>query len=241
MKQFTPFNPQIILAVGAHADDIDVGASGSLASWAAQGAEVHYLIITDGSRGSSDPDMTGERLVAIRQQEQRAAAQVVGVKEVHFLNYEDALLEVSLALKKDIVRIIRQVRPDTVIAMDPTMVYCADIDYINHPDHRAAGLATLDATFPMARDRMTFPDLYEAEHLEPHKVSHVLLINLLEQNFYVDISDTFSTKLQALQQHVSQFHNFDALAETLKQRAAALGRKTGSNYAEGFMRIDTQP
>lgn len=238
MAEFQPLEPKIVLAVGAHADDIDFGASGSVAAWAAKGAEVHYLVITDGSKGSADADMTSEKLVAMREQEQRDAAASLGAKEAHFLHYEDAMLEVTMDLKRDLVRVIRQIRPDTVVVMDPTMVYSTEFGFINHPDHRAAGQATLDAVFPLARDHMSFPDLFLAERLEPHKVEHVLLINMEKQNYYIDISATFDAKVAALKKHASQVQNPEQIAEMLGQRAAALGSKIGARYAEGFVRID---
>jgi len=238
MTEFQPLEPKVVLAVGAHADDIDFGASGSLAVWAGKGAEVHYMVITDGSKGSTDTEMTAEKLVAMREQEQRDAAMTLGAREVHFLHYEDAMLEVTMDLKRDIVRVIRQVRPDTVVVMDPTMVYSSELGFINHPDHRAAGQATLDAVFPLARDHMSFSDLFLAERLEPHKVDHLLLINLEKQNYYVDITATFDTKVEALKKHVSQIQNPEQIAEMLGQRAAALGSKIGAHYAEGFVRVD---
>jgi LmbE family N-acetylglucosaminyl deacetylase len=203
MNNNAPFTPKVALMVGAHADDIDFGASGTVAKWVKEGAEVHYLVITDGCKGSSDPAMTPERLTAVREREQRDAAETLGAKGAHFLHYEDAALEVTSQLKKDIVRIIRQVRPDTVVVMDPTFVYSSEAGIINHSDHRAAGQATLDAVYPLARDRMTFPDLLE-EGLEPHKVIHVLLMNWSESNYYVDISDVFDTKIAGLFKHASQ-------------------------------------
>jgi len=243
MNNYLPFTPKVALMVGAHADDIDFGASGSVAKWAKEGAEVHYLVVTDGSKGSDDPNMTSEKLVQIREHEQRDAAAALGAKEVHFLHYEDAMLEVTLPLKKDIVRVIRQVRPDTVVVMDPTMVYGVreGMGFINHPDHRAAAQATLDAVFPLARDRLTFPDLLNDEHLEPHKVEHVLLINFGgEHTFYVYITDVFETKVQGLLKHVSQFSDAAAIRTMLEQHAAAAGAKTGSKYAEGFIRVDVR-
>jgi len=241
MNSYAPFTPKVALMVGAHADDIDFGASGTAAKWAKEGAEVHYLIVTDGSKGSSDPAMTSEKLVQIREQEQRAAAATLGAKEVHFLRYEDAMLEVTLPLKKDIVRVIRQVRPDTVVMMDPTAVYAVwnDMGFINHPDHRAAAQATLDAVFPLARDRLTFPDLFTQEHLEPHKVEHVLLINMRsDQTYYVDITDVFETKVHALLKHASQIPDPDSVRAILEQWASSAGTKTGTRYAEGFVRLD---
>jgi len=238
MAAFTPYTPKVALMVGAHADDIDFGASGSVATWAKAGAEVHYLVITDGSKGSSDPAMTGEQLVHIREQEQRDAAALLGAKEVHFLHYEDGMLEVTLPLKKDIVRVIRQVKPDTVVVMDPTFLYSSDMGIINHPDHRAAGQATLDAVYPLARDRLTFPELLTEEHLEPHKVEHVLLINMREQNHYVDITETFETKIAGLLKHASQIGEPDKIRSMLETWASVTGAKTGRKYAEGFVRID---
>ena len=243
MSDFIPFIPKVALMVGAHADDIDFGASGTAAKWAKQGTEVHYLVITDGSKGSNDPNVTGKQLVQVREQEQQDAASTLGVKAVHFLHYEDAMLEITLPLKKDIVRVIRQVKPDTVVVMDPTMVYAMQNGwgFINHPDHLAAGQATLDAVFPLARDRLTFPDLLTDERLETHKVEHVLLINLRgEQTYYVDITDVFETKLQALSKHVSQVPDLSAARAMLEQWASTAGAKIGAKYAEGFIRIDVQ-
>ena len=240
MNNRTPLNPKVALMVGAHADDIDFSASGTVAKWAKEGAEVHYLVITDGSKGSNDPSVTPEALVATREQEQRAAAQLLGARDVHFLHYEDATLEVTMQLKKDIVRVIRQVRPDTVVVMDPTLVYSSEFGIINHPDHRAAGQATLDAVYPLARDRMTFPDLLQNENLEPHEVSHVLLINRKEPTYYVNVTDVFDLKIAGLLKHVSQVSDPEGMRNMLKSLAAMAGGKAGATYAEGFVRIDVE-
>jgi len=130
------------------------------------------------------------------------------------------------------------VRPDTVVVMDPTFVYSSDLGFINHPDHRAAGQATLDAVFPMARDRLTFPDLLEKEGLEPHKVAHVLLINMKEQNHFVNITEVFETKVAGLLKHVSQVPDPTQVRKMLETWASMSGAKTGHKYAEGFVRID---
>jgi LmbE family N-acetylglucosaminyl deacetylase len=244
MIAFEQYSPKVVLAVGAHADDIDFGygfgASGSIAKWASEGAEVHYLVLTDGCKGTADTSMSPEQLRDVRQKEQRSAAQALGAREVHFLDYEDCALEATTELKRDIVRVIRSVQPDTVIVLDPTMVYVPELNFINHTDHRAAGLATLDAVYPMARDHLCFPELARDEQLEPHRVEHVLLINLEKQNYYVDISDTIDLKLAAITAHSSQMLDKSEIAELVRQRAATFGRKTGSRYAEGFMRIDTE-
>lgn len=236
--KFLDYTPQIVLAVGAHADDIDFGASGSVARWAKDGARVEYLVITDGSKGSADRTITKEALVARREAEQRAAAETLGAVNVHFLHYEDGALEVTQELKKDIVRIIRQVKPDTVVVMDPTMVYSAQFGFINHPDHRAAGQATLDAVFPLARDHLAFPELLDQAKLEPHKVAHLLLLNFEKQNCYVDITETFDVKVAALGKHVSQLTAPEAAYAMLRTRAEVTGQKAGCQLAESFVRLD---
>jgi LmbE family N-acetylglucosaminyl deacetylase len=236
MAEFKPYDPKIVLAVGAHADDIDFSSSGSVAAWAQKGAEVHYLVITDGSKGSEDKDITSEQMVKIREEEQTNAAKILGAKEVHFLHYEDGALEITMDLKRDIVRIIRQVKPDTVVVFDPTMVYSSEFGFVNHPDHRAAGQATLDAVYPLARDHLSFPDLYRQEQLEPHKVAHLLLINFERQNYYINITTTLDLKVKALHKHTSQVP--EGVSEMLEKRAADTGQKAGFQYAEGFVRVD---
>lgn len=236
---FLDYTPQKVLVVGAHADDIDVTAGGTVAAWTQAGAGVEYLVITDGSKGSAEADMDSARLVRLRQAEQQAAAEILGAHKVHFLGYEDGLLEVTMDLKRDIVRVIREVRPDTVVVMDPTMIYSEEYGYINHPDHRAAGQATLDAVFPLARDHLSFPDLLTHDHLEPHKVSHVLLTHFNKQNCWVDISQTFDLKLTAMLKHASQVDNQQQMKDMLRTRAEHAGQQAGCRYAEGFVRIDT--
>ncbi len=232
-----PYVPQVVLAVGAHADDIDFGASGSLAAWAKQGAHIEYLVMTDGSKGSSDLAIHPEDLIATRQKEQRAAAKLLGAKEVHFFGYEDGNLELTQELKKRIVKLIRQLRPDTVVVMDPTMVYSSKLGFVNHTDHRVAGQATLDAVYPFTRDHLSFPDLY-AEGLKPHKVAHLLLINLEKHNCFIDISETLDLKLDVLCTHVSQIPDVQKVRAMLEARAKSLGQEAGMRYAEGFIRLD---
>jgi len=228
--------PQIILGVAAHPDDLDVGAGGTLATFAAQGAEVHYLILTDGGKGSDDPSMTSTQLTEIRHNEQRTALEIIGGKSITFLDYPDGELEVTMELKKQIVKTIRTIKPDVVITMDPTVVYSAANGIINHPDHRAAGQATLDAVFPLARDRLTFPELL-AEGYEPHKTATVLMVNFNESNFAVDITHSFETKIKALKAHVSQFGNLENVS-WIHDMAKEQGKQAGYELAESFVRID---
>jgi len=234
--QFSPLHPKIVLGIAAHPDDLDVGAGGTIAQFAAEGAEIHYLILTDGGKGSDDPLMTSSQLTEIRHAEQQVALQIVGGRSITFLDYPDGELEVTMELKKEIVKAIRRIKPDVVITMDPTVIYSAARGIINHPDHRAAGQATLDAVFPLARDRLTFPELYEAG-FEPHKTATILLVNFNESNFSVDITDTFEKKRQALKAHVSQFGDLEG-STWLHDMAVEADQKAGYALAENFVRID---
>ena len=208
-----------------------------MAAYAAQGAAVYYLLLTDGSKGSSDFSATTVDLIQTRQAEQRAAVQAIGAKDVEFLDYADGELEVTMELKRDIIRTIRTLKPDVVITMDPSVLYSAKRGMINHPDHRAAGQATLDAVFPLARDHLSFPELFAAG-FEPHKVSTLLLINFSEQNFAVDISHTIDIKMKALAAHASQMPDLAKTQDMMRDIAAQIGGENNVQFAEGFMRID---
>jgi LmbE family N-acetylglucosaminyl deacetylase len=235
--KFEPLKPKVVLGVAAHPDDLDFGSSGTLASFAKDGADVHYLILTDGSSGTSDKSLSPKELVKIRRAEQQAAVKAIGGKQAHFLDYPDGQLEVTMQLKKDIVRVIRTVRPDVVITMDPSMLYSVSRGFINHPDHRAAGQATLDAVFPLARDHLAFPDLYKSG-LEPHKTKTVLLTNFDNRNYIVDISKTFDKKIAALKAHASQVEDIDQVAIWMRQMAEKIGAEAGYTLGEGFVRLD---
>jgi len=233
---FPLLQPKIILGIAAHPDDLDVGAGGTIAEFIRRGAVVHYLILTDGSKGSDDPDVTSEKLITIRRAEQQKALDVVAGTSVTFLDYPDGELEITMGLKKDIVKVIRTIKPDVVITMDPTVIYSSKAGIINHPDHRAAGQATLDAIFPLARDRLTFPEL-AVEGLEPHKVAHALLINFDTSNYSVDVTDTFELKLAAIKAHASQFGDLED-STWLRDMALRQGQRAGYSLAESFVRID---
>lgn len=237
MLDYEPLKPKIVLGIAAHPDDLDFGASGALAAYAAQGAKVHYLLLTDGSKGTSDYSITTVDLIKQRQEEQKAAVQAIGGAGVEFLDYPDGELEVTMDLKRDIIRAIRTLRPDVVVTMDPSVLYSAERGMINHPDHRAAGQATLDAVFPLARDHLSFPELFAAG-LEPHKVGTLLLINFNECNFTVDITETMDKKLAALDAHESQMPDLEKVHKLVKDIAASVGSKSSCEYAEGFVRID---
>jgi len=228
----------VVLGVAAHADDLDYYAGGSMAVFTSQGAKVYYLILTDGSKGSDDRAMTPDRLRDIRRDEQRSAAKTLGVTEVFFCDYPDGMLENTTNVKRDIVRTIRQVKPDVVVTLDPSILYVPDKGLINHPDHRAAGQATLDAVYPLARDHMSFPELL-ADGYEPHAAKTVLLANLDSENtaFAIDVSATIEQKIEALGAHGSQF-TVQQMKQTLRADAAKVAAKYGCAYAEPFTRID---
>ncbi len=225
---------KIILAVGAHPDDTDFGASGTIAKWIEEGATAYYIVATDGSRGSEDPKMTHKKLAAIRKSEQEEAAKALGVKKVFFLNHPDTQLVSDLKLKEEIVRIIRTVKPNIVITMDPTFYF--DQDFINHTDHRAVALAAMDAVFPLSRDRLTFLE-HEKAGLTPHKVEEILFTSFGGGEFFVDISKTIDKKIKALSSHKSQFGNFADVEKRIRERAGEIGKKAGFKAAESFKRV----
>jgi LmbE family N-acetylglucosaminyl deacetylase len=239
-KKLPDLKPKAVLGVAAHPDDLDFGMSGSAAKWAAEGTDVYYLLLTDGSKGSDDRHISSSDLTKLRRREQQAAAKILGLKDVFFLDYEDGLLLNDANVKRDIARVIRQTKPEVVVTMDPKISYWVDGGYINHPDHRAAGQATLDAVFPLARDHLSFPELLAAG-LEPHKVPTVLLMSFgQDNNFTVDITDTLNQKLDALAAHASQMSNIEETHLLVRDWAKQAGRLAGYDYAESFLRIDIQ-
>lgn len=229
---------KVILGISAHPDDLEFGCAGTFAKWIQEGATGYYLIVTDGTKGSENRDISSHDLKKIRYQEQEAAASVLGVTKAFFLDYIDGELENNLILSQKIVRIIRQVRPDIVITMDPSFIYDEKRGFINHSDHRAAGQAALDAIYPFARNARTFPDLVDKEHLQPHIVREILLVNFQKNNFFVDISDTINIKLEALAKHASQRGGSKEIQAMIKNVNKTLGQNIDAEYAEGFLRIN---
>ncbi len=209
-----PPGPNRIAVIFAHPDDAEFICAGAVARWVAEGHHVTYVLLTSGDKGSDDPAVTPEALAATRMTEQRAACAVLGVQEIRFLGYADAMLVPDLAMRKELVRVIRTIRPDVVVCQDPTVRFVGQ-NYLNHPDHRAAGEATLDAVYPAARDRMTFPELL-TEGLEPHKVREVYLAGANAPDLAIDITATMETKLAALRCHASQMGEWDPEPEIRK-------------------------
>jgi LmbE family N-acetylglucosaminyl deacetylase len=224
--------PERAMFIYAHPDDIEFSVAGTAAIWAKQGSEIIYVVITDGNVGSHEEGMTAQRLAEIRRAEQTAAAETVGAHCI-FLGYDDGMLQPTLELRKDLVRLVRKHKPNVVVCGDPTF-YFHDT-YINHPDHRAAAQAALEAVFPASEMFLLFPEL-ASEGLTPHKVNYVYISNAREANYYVDISDTIDLKLKALRQHASQLGDWEP-DERIKTWNAEVGKKVGFKYAEGFHRI----
>lgn len=224
---------KVVLAVGAHPDDLEFFAGGTIAKYVSAGAKVYYLLLTDGSKGAEDHKIAVEELIQIRKDEQLAAAKVLTISAVTFLDEVDGELENTLELRKKIVEIVRKVKPEVVITFDPSYLYDADWGMVNHPDHRAAGQATLDAVFPYARNRRTFPELLEKGQ-DIHSVSTLLLINLKDSNYMEDISLFIDKKVESLSCHKSQKDDSPEVINLMKKLCVKKGKK----YCESYVKIE---
>ena len=230
--------PLRVLVVLAHPDDPEFYCGGTVARWVSEGREVTYCLLTRGDKGDEDVEADPELIAQKRMAEQRAAAEVLGVKEVIFLDHPDGYLTPDLALRRDVVRVIRQVRPEIIVTCDPTNFFPSD-RYINHSDHRAAGQATLDAVFPAAGSGLYFPELLQEEGLKPHKVEQVYVAGAQHPNTIVNVTKFFEHKLGALKEHASQIPSMDTLENVLRQRMLdADSPPDAPRYIERFMRID---
>jgi LmbE family N-acetylglucosaminyl deacetylase len=223
--------PSSAMAVVAHPDDIEFSCAGTLARWARSGARISYVLCTSGEVGIAEPGMTKEKATGIREAEQREAAQIAGAQEVIFLREPDGLLQPTLELRKKIVREIRRFRPEVVVCGDPTIVWSGD-DYINHPDHRAAATAALDAIFPAAGQPNLFQEL-EAEGLTAYKPRKVYVTGWSQTDLFVNITETIDIKVAALKAHRSQMRDWDP-EPRIKEWAADRARGKEMMYAEGF-------
>jgi LmbE family N-acetylglucosaminyl deacetylase len=228
----TKDQPKIALAIGAHPDDTDFGCAGTAHLWTKAGWDFYYCVVTDGSKGTSDASLTSDRLVPLRQQEQRNAAEVLGVKDVFFLEGNvDGELTYTRRLLGDIVRVIRQLKPYAVFTHEPSQVFHRNA-FVNHSDHRATGLATIDAVYPTARDRLNFPEHLD-EGLETHNVKEVFIWGNDDPNYPVDITDAVETKIQALLRHASQFGEGAEFLNFVRER----WKDEDGRYYERFRRI----
>ena len=229
-----------ILSITAHPDDVDFGAAGTVAQWTDAGLEVIYCVVTDGDAGGSDEDIPRAKMASLRRAEQIAAAKCVGVTDVRFLGYPDGQVEATIDLRRDLARVIRQVRPDRVVSSSPERNYVRL--GISHPDHRAVGSATLDAVYPDARNPFAFPELRAEEGLEAWTVREVWISGGPAPTRYVDVTDTFPRKVAALRAHETQTAHRDDLEQMLRERLARTAAQGGlpeGRLAEAFQVLNT--
>jgi len=237
VRRKEPPAPARVLSIHAHPDDQEFTVAGTLAKWARAGSRIVTVCLTNGEAGSNrhtPPDMTRERLAKIRQEEQRAACRVLGVEDVLFLGYADGVLEPTIALRRNLTRLIRRYRPDAVVCGDPTVRFFG-ARYMNHPDHRVASDVALDAVFPSAETRFIFPELLD-EGLEPHHVRAVWLHASDRADTFVDIAGVLEVKIRALREHASQMGDWDP-APVITGWARQQGARRRLRAAEAFRRM----
>ncbi len=222
-----------VMVVTPHPDDAEFGVAGTVARWTGEGKDVIYVVCTNGDKGTSDINMKPDELARIREQEQLAAAKLLGVREVIFLRHPDQALEDTPEFRKEIVRLIRMYQPETVVTAAPYR------GYIWHRDHRITSRVTLDAVFPYARDIHAYPDLLE-QGFQPHKVKEVLLWGSEDVNYRSNITDTFDIKVAALRCHKSQISDnpSSGLEERMRERYKILAQGEDYELAEAFHRIE---
>lgn len=224
--------PKVALAIGAHPDDTDFGCAGTAHLWSKAGWDFYYCVVTDGSKGTSDASLTSDKLPGLRQTEQRAAAAVLGVKDVFFLEgHVDGELTVNRKLLADIVRVIRRLKPYAVFTHEPQQIFHNNA-FVNHNDHRATGMTTVDAIYPTARDRLNFPEHLD-EGLDVHNVKEIFIWGNDNPNFASDITDAVETKIQALLSHKSQFGGGEEFLNFVRSR----WKDEDGHYYERFRRV----
>jgi LmbE family N-acetylglucosaminyl deacetylase len=226
------WRPGRFMVIAAHPDDAEFGPSGTAARWIDAGSTGWLVCCTSGDQGGEDPDLDPFALAALRETEQQAAADVIGYDGVSFLHQPDGALVNDLILREMLVREIRTFRPDAVLATDPETLFHGD-GGVNHTDHRAAGLAAVDAVYPAARNPMSFPSLARSG-LAAHVVRRLYLFWSNQPNAWIDISSTIDRKLAALSRHASQIRDIDALSERIRDWAAAEGQAIGGAPAEAL-------
>lgn len=227
-----------VLASFAHPDDMEISAGGTLARWADEGRSVHLLILTNGDKGSNNPDHDPAELARTRAQETERAASVLGFESHRILGYPDGELVNSKDTREPVVRLIRELRPDTVVTSDPTMVFFEN-RYYNHSDHRAAGAATLDSIFPGAGNPHFFPE-HLREGLEAWQVNDIWLGWSLEPNHREDVTELMDRKLAALYEHKSQLEMFGYFEDWVREEAERIGGVMGVRYGEAFRVLDLE-
>jgi LmbE family N-acetylglucosaminyl deacetylase len=229
--------PERALVIVAHPDDADFGAAATIARWVREGTLAALVCCTSGDAGADDARIDPLELARRREAEQRSAATVVGYEQVTFLHRPDGALQNDLALREQLVRLIREFRPDAVLTMDPTVVIFEN-GYVQHVDHRNAAQAALDAVYPAARNAMAFPHLFLNDGLEPHKVRWLYLFFSEQPTAWIDVRDTLELKVSALREHASQLRQPEQLEEEIRSWAREAGGEIGSPAAETFRVVE---
>lgn len=228
----TVYTPKSAMAIVAHPDDIEFGTAGTLARWAREGAKVSYVLLTSGGAGIDDPAISSQEAERIREAEARAAAEIAGAAEIKFLGYPDGLLEPTLEIRKRLVTEIRRFKPEVVMCGDPTVVLASE-NYINHPDHRAAATAAIDAVFPASGQPTLFEDIEEEFGFTAHKPRKVFISTWEGGTTFVNITDTIDVKIKALRAHASQMRGWDP-EPMVRQWAEETAKGKEMAYAESF-------
>jgi LmbE family N-acetylglucosaminyl deacetylase len=225
--------PQKVLVILAHPDDPEFFCGATLARWARAGHEIHYFLLTGGDKGFNDPQATAGHIRKTRRAEQEAAAAIIGVRTVRFLGLEDGYLVPSIELRREVVRAIRQIRPDILVTCDPTHLFAGDY-YINHPDHRYTGQVVLDAVFPAANNPFFFPELIKDEYLQPHRPREVWISLTGNPTVILDVTDTWETKVRALKEHKSQIGDPKEFEQRMRSRKSEKSTEENEYYEEKF-------
>ena len=224
--------PKSAMTIFAHPDDAEFSCSGTVAKWAGAGCEITYVLITSGNIGTHDPKYSPESLSRVREQEQRNACDVLGVKHVEFLRHDDGRLVANISLRRELVRLIRKHKPEVVFCGDPNQLFWGN-NRINHPDHRAAALAAIDAVFPACEMELLWPEEGRA-----WKVHGVYVRDVTFVDTWIDITGTIDLKIKALREHHSQLDDSAGLEDMIRQRSADAGKDQGMTYAEAFRVIN---
>jgi len=218
-----------VLVVGAHPDDPEFGCAATMAKWANEGREIHYVLLTSGDKGSHDPGIRPGEVAAMREKEQRAAAEELGVRSVRFLHYPDGQLENTMELRRHLCHLIRNIKPDILVTIDPWRRYQL------HPDHRVAGQVALDAAWA-AREWYLFPE--QLVDNDPWRVQEIFLFWTDDADYFEDVNSSIDQRVAALMQHDSQVNGRkEKVAERIRKAAGETGKDHGYEYAEGFKRI----
>ncbi len=229
---------EVVVVFGAHPDDLDWGCGGTVAAWAQAGKTIYFVLSTSGEGGEDHQRglvLPPAEIAEIREAEQRRAAAILGVKDVFFLGQPDGRVEATLALRDQIVNVIRRLRPQIVMSLDPGL-WAFDNFYLYHADHRATALAVFDALYPAAGNPCYIPQ--PDEGLPPHKVREAYFSGTSQPNTYIDISATIELKIAALSSHRSQLPDQDEIAQHVRQYSSQRGAQSGYAYAEAFRRMD---